>query len=59
MPTEEYLIRKTNYIKKYQRKTYANINFKVRLDTDKDILDKLNSVPNKSEFIKKLIRDSI
>lgn len=58
MPSEEYYERKKEYIKKYQKKTYRNISFKVRLKDDQDILDILNSVPNRSEFIKSLIRNS-
>lgn len=56
MPSEEYEKRKREYIKRYQRKTYVNISFKVRIDEDHDIIEKLNSVPNKSEYIKDLIR---
>ena len=59
MPTEEYKARKKAYVKRYQKETYTNISFKVRTKDDKDILDILNSVPNKSEFLKKLIRNSV
>lgn len=58
MPSEEYKERKKAYVKRYQRATYRNISFKVRAKEDKDILDILASVPNKSEFIKRLIRES-
>ena len=56
MPTEEYKVRKLKYIKEYQKKSYVNISFKVRKKEDRDILDILAKVPNKSEFIKDLIR---
>lgn len=56
MPSEEYEKRKREYIKRYQKKNYVNISFKVRIDEDHDIIEKLNSVPNKSEYIKDLIR---
>lgn len=58
MATEEYKARKMAYVKRYQRENYTNISFKVRTKEDKDILDILNSVPNKSEFLKALIRAS-
>jgi len=50
--------KKKEYIKEYQRKNYTNISFKVRTKEDQDIIDILNSVPSKSEFIKDLIRKS-
>ena len=56
MPSEEYEKRKREYIKRYQKKNYVNISFKVRIDEDHDIIEKLDSVPNKSEYIKDLIR---
>lgn len=59
MPTEEYFERKKQYIKGYQKSHYANVSFNVRLDTDKDIMDKLKSVPDKSNYLKTLIRDDI
>lgn len=58
MASEEYKARKAAYVKRYQRKTYTNISFKVRTVKDKDILDILNSVPNKSLFLKELIRNA-
>ena len=58
MATPEYKARKREYIKRYQKETYTNVSFKFRTKEDKDILDILNSVPNKSEFIKSLIRAS-
>lgn len=57
MPTVEYLLRKQAYIKRYQKEHYTNVSFKFRTDRDKDILDTLNSVPNKSSFIIGLIRE--
>lgn len=56
MPSEEYKKRQREYIKRYQKMTYVSISFKVRIDEDHDIIEKLNSVPNKSEYIKDLIR---
>lgn len=58
MASEEYKARKAAYVKRYQKETYTNISFKVRTVKDKDILDILNSVPNKSKFLKELIRNA-
>ena len=58
MPTEEYKNRKKTYIKQYIKENYALVTVKIRKNEDKDILDILASVPNKSEFIKDLIRKS-
>lgn len=58
MASEEYKARKAAYVKRYQKETYTNISFKVRTVKDKDILDILNSVPNKSLFLKELIRNA-
>lgn len=58
MASEEYKARKIAYVKRYQKENYTNISFKVRTKEDKDILDILSSVPNKSEFLKSLIRNS-
>ena len=58
MPTEEYKNRKKAYIKQYIKDTYSLVTVKLRKKEDKDILDILASVPNKSEFIKDLIRKS-
>ena len=54
--TEEYKKRKQAYIVKYQKENYTNVSFKLRTVEDKDIIEILNTVPNKSEYIKKLIR---
>ena len=56
--TEEYKKKKMAYIAKYQREFYSTYSFKIRTKEDRDIIEILDSVPNKSEFIKKLIRDS-
>ena len=57
MPSEEYKLRKANYILNYQRKQYVNISFKDRTERDKDVLETLANVPNKSKFIIGLIRE--
>lgn len=45
--------------KKYDKNNTKQIKLKLNLKTDKDILDKLNSVGNKQGYIKKLIRNDI
>lgn len=57
--TKEAKERKQAYVIRYQRETYCNISFKVRTKEDSDIIDHLKSVPNKSEYIKSLIRSDI
>lgn len=58
MPSKEYLERKAAYIKQYQKKVYKHFSFKVRLNR-KDIIEKLETVPNKSEYIISLITKDI
>lgn len=45
--------------KKYDKNNTKQIKLKLNLKTDKDILDKLNSVGNKQGYIKSLIRKDI
>ena len=59
MASEEYKARKLAYIKRYQRATYTNVSFKVRTKDDADIVAFLKSLPNKSDFLKKLIREAM
>ena len=56
MPSEEYLRRKAKYISEYQRKTYANVSFKLRKDRDADVLEKLSQQKNVTAYIVDLIR---
>lgn len=57
MASEEYKLRKAAYVKRYQKENYTNISFKVRTERDRDILETLANVPNKSAFIIGLIRN--
>ncbi len=59
MPTPEYFQRKKAYITKYQKKNYRSTNFKCRIREDADIIEKLDSVKDKSNYIKGLIRNDI
>lgn len=45
--------------KKYDKENTKSIHLKFNLATDKDILDKLESVSNKQGYIKELIRKDI
>lgn len=42
---------------KYDAKNTVQVKLKLNRKTDSDILEILNSVPNKQRFIKNLIRD--
>lgn len=44
---------------KYKKSNTKQIALQLNLNTDKDILEKLNEVPNKQGYIKQLIRDDI
>lgn len=41
---------------RYDRKNTVQVKMKLNRKTDKDILEKLGSVPNKQGYIKELIR---
>ena len=45
--------------KKYNEKMTKGVYLKLNIGTDKDILDKLDSVNNKQRYIKDLIRKDI
>ena len=44
---------------KYNEKNVKQIKLALNLNTDKDIIDKLNNVPNKQGYIKELIRNDL
>lgn len=46
-------------VKKWQAAHVKRYGFPVMIDTEKDIIEKLDSVPNKSGYIKSLIRADI
>lgn len=54
-----YKENKKKYVMDYQKKNYATVVFHLRKDTDQDILEKLNNVPNKSDYIRELVRKDI
>lgn len=53
--------KKTNYAaqKKYQKEKTKNFNLRLFPATESDIIEKLDSVKNKSGYVKQLIRDDI
>lgn len=60
MQTEEEKRRShLNAVKKYKRKTEKQYLLQVNLKTDVDIITKMESVPNKNGYLKKLIRNDI
>lgn len=48
-----------NAQERYDKNNTVQIKMKLNKKTDKDILEKLNSVPNKQGYIKELIRKDI
>ena len=50
---------KTKYDKAYDERNTIQLKLKLNKTTDKDILEKLNTVPNKQGYIKQLIRSDI
>ena len=59
--TEEKRKTKTSpeAVKRYKEKNIRQVKFEFNLKTDADILSKLDSVPNKTGYIKNLIREDI
>ena len=46
-------------VRRYDDKNTVQVHFKLTKKTDADILNKLDSVPNKQGYIKGLIREDI
>lgn len=53
--------KRTNYAaqKKYHKEKSRALNMKLFIATESDIIEKLDSVPNKAGYIKQLIREDI
>lgn len=47
------------YINEYQKEHYIQYRFVCRRDGEEDIIEKLNSVPQKATYIKNLIKQDI
>lgn len=61
MPKEkkEKSFNKLEYNNKFIKENYIQLPVKLRKTSDSDIIEKLNSVPNKADYLRKLIRDDI
>lgn len=59
MATEEYAKRKREYSLKYQKDNYATVVLHFNRKYESDIVDALNKLPNKSEYLKKLIKKDL
>ena len=57
MPTQEYKERKKAYIKDFHKKNYKTLVIQLNIRYDSDIIEILDKQPDKSKFIKKLIRE--
>ena len=51
-----YKENKRKYVLKYQKETYDTIAFHLRKKEDADIIQALAKLPNRSSYIKELIR---
>ena len=47
------------YIAEYQKKNYKQVKINLNFESDKELIEKLESVPNKQGYIKNLIREDI
>ena len=59
MPTDGYKKRKREYSLKYQKDYYATVVLHFNRKHEGEIIDALNKLPNKTEYIKKLIRKDL
>ena len=54
-----YKENKRKYVLKYQKEIYHTIAFHLRKKEDSDIINALSKLPNKSQYIKELIRKDL
>ena len=61
MPKEkkEKSFNKLEYDNKVHRENYARLSVRFRKTSDSDVIEKLNSVPNKADYIRQLVLDDI
>lgn len=57
--TEEALLRKNNYIRKYQKDNYVLFTLKCRKDTDEEIINFLKGCGNATKTIRKAVEEYI
>ena len=51
--------KKRQYTLDYQKANYVSVVFHLRRDTDKEVLEALGKVNNKSQYIRELIRKDL
>lgn len=51
--------RHKEYFNEFQKTNYKMFNFKLNLKNDNDIIEKLDSVNNRTDYMKKLVRNDI
>ena len=51
--------KQAEYINEYRKKHYRSYSFQINSETCKDVIAKLDSVPNKVDYIVRLIRADI
>lgn len=56
---EEKKFNKAEYDKAYEKEHLIRIYIEFRKEEDNDIIEKLETVPNKAQYIKQLIRDDL
>lgn len=49
----------SRYIQDFMRSRYIRLQILLSKETDTDIIEKLNQQPNKSEYVKRLIRQDL
>lgn len=57
--SEEYEKRKRAYGLKYQKENYASVVIHLNRKYEGDIIEALNKLPNKQEYLKKLIKKDL
>lgn len=56
---KEKSFNKLEYDKKFHKENYIQIHVRFRKTSDSDVIEKLNSVPNKADYIRQLVLDDI
>ena len=61
MPKEkkEKSFNKLEYDNKFHKENYVRLCVRFRKTSDSDVIEKLNSVPNKADYIRQLVLDDI
>lgn len=52
-------VNKGNYINQFQKEHYKNLGIRLNNETDSDIIEYLETVGNKAEYVKQLIRQDM